>query len=173
MVNLDRWLKENYSGIQIDLKNMPRKLGYSYLVSGIFLQFLVTVLLGALTHFRVDITSHAIWLLVWMYGGPLLRWKWLNDYSMHKEPCLSPAKWVLYGVGRILSLALTVAVYGGIAVICVELLAAICDTTLVLEPQIWFLIALSIAAVFGLVWMVLRFSVKFAGESSMSLELNA
>jgi hypothetical protein len=151
MKDLHTWLEQNYPGIQIDLENMPRSFGVSQLVSGIFLQLLVTVLLGSLTRFRLGTSGHAVWLLIWIYGGPLFRWKWLNDNSMDKVPCLNAGKWVLFGIGRVLSIALAVGVYGGIAVICVELLADICNTVFSLSPQIWILIAVLIAAAFGLI----------------------
>ena len=134
MTDLETWLEDQYPGLYINLNHMPKKLGYSYLISGIFLQLVVTALLAALTRFNLCTPSHACWLLVWIYGGPMLRWKWLNDESIDKEPCLSAFKWVLFGIGGILSLALAVGVYGGIATICVELLGAICNAHVFASP---------------------------------------
>ena len=173
-----KWLDENYKNITIDLSKegrlrkqtvhsyLKKKTGYSYLVSGVFLQFIATTLLGALTKFRLGNRSHAIWFLVWMYGGPMLRWSWLNDNSIDKVPCLSVSKWILFAVGRFLYLAvLLVGVFGGISVICVELLEDVCNKTLSLSTSIWFAVACTISTASLLLYFAITRFEKFACKS--------
>jgi hypothetical protein len=52
---------------------------------------------------------------------------------------------MFFGFAGILSLALVVAVYGGISSICVKLLASICNTKFSFSGAIWLLIAVLIA----------------------------
>jgi hypothetical protein len=161
---LDKWLKDQYPEITVDLHRIPQKTGYSYLISGIFLQLVVTAILGALTKFSLGSRKHAPWFLVWIYGGPMLRWTWLNDESLDKELCLSARKWIFFGFTAILSLALLVAVYGGISSICVELLASICNTTFLFPAYIWLLIAVMIALTFATIGLLVTYFSSFAGD---------
>jgi len=159
-----QWLRVNYPGVEVDLTKLPTRLGWSYLVSGIFLQTLVTVMLGALTHFRVGITSHAAWLLLWMYGGPSLRWTWLM--TMDRDPCPSLLKWCMSLFFFFLSLLVAVGVYGGITVICVELFGAMClIKDLSLAPKVWVLIGWLIAMTIGLAITIVAVSPQILGIS--------
>jgi hypothetical protein len=149
LARLEEWLYDQYPEIGVNLRRMPHKLGYSYFISGLFLLVVITALLGLLTRFHLGEVGQACWFLVWIYGGPLLRWKWFNDQAIQKKPCLSASKWLLFGIWGILTMALMVAVCGGIATISVNLLAAICNTTLEPTVAIWTLIGVSIAVLFA------------------------
>jgi hypothetical protein len=161
---LETWLKDNYPGMNIKIK-FESKLGYSYLISGIFLQLLITAVLGALTKFQLGNPRHSAWILVWIYGGPLLRWKWLINESLDKEPCLSARKWFFYGFTAILSISLRIAVCGGIASICVELLASICNTTFALSIGDWIALAAAIAATFIIIGFGITYFTSFASKA--------
>jgi hypothetical protein len=139
------WLEDNYPNIDISIDRRTR-VGYSRFISGLFLQLLVSVVLG-ITRYKVGIPSHACWLLIWIYGGPSLGWMWLITMSMDKEPCLSPFKWCLYELVWLLAVIIAVGVYGGITVISVELLGAFCEETISLPPQIWIGVGAAIAFV--------------------------
>ena len=162
LVDFKAWLERNYPHLEIKF-NKHKRLGYSYLVSGIFLQLLVTGILGGLTRFKLGTPSHAAWLLIWMYGGPLLRWKWLNDDTMDKGPCRSTLKWIVFGVGPVLLVVVAIGVYGGIAVIIVELLGEICSERFSLSPGIWILIGISIALAFAVVSAPIMYSRNLIG----------
>lgn len=63
MTDLHTWLEDQYPGVYINLNHMPKKLEYSYLISGIFLQLVVTALLAALTQpvlLMADIHANSI-----------------------------------------------------------------------------------------------------------------
>lgn len=164
MNKLEEWLRVEYPDINVNVHRMPHKLGYSYLISGIFLQLVVTSLLGALTKFQLGSRSHAPWFLVWIYGGPMLRWKWLNDESFDKEPCLSARKWIFFGITSILSLALAVAVFGGISSLCVELLGSICNREFTFSAPVWLLIAGLIALAFAVIGFSVTYFSWFASK---------
>lgn len=148
-----RWLDKEYPDVEFQGLD-KRRLGYSRIFSGIFLQVLITAILAGLTRFRFDTRSHAAWLLVWMYGGPMLRYTWLNDHTMHRKPCLNPGKWLLFFIDRMLHVAIIVGVCGGTAVICVELFGNLCNTTFSLAPGTWVLVGFSIAAFFLVTSMI-------------------
>jgi hypothetical protein len=161
---LDFWLKKHYPYVTIDLRaaNMPRDRGRSYGVSSIFLLLVATVLLGALTKFRFSTANHAIWLLVWMYGGPLLRWRWLNNNTIDKKPCLSTFMWGLFGIGRLLSVVLAVGVFGGLAAILTDLFSVICGAQFSLSVPIWMGIGFAITVAYVIVNLSLIRLPRFA-----------
>lgn len=167
MDKLQVWLDEQYPDIKVNLKHMPHQLGSSYLFSGIFLQLVITVFLGALTRFKLGEASYAGWFLLWIYGGPFLRWKWFNDETLHQKPCLSAPTWLFFGISGVLTVAVAAGVCGGIAVICVNLMAAICNTTFTPSAGVWILIGVSIAAVFAIIGFGVTFFSKFAGECTI------
>lgn len=142
--DLKTWLSENYPGIDVDLdykRKMHLMRGWSILASGLFLQVLVTVFLGALTHFRVGMASHAFWTLIWLYGHPALRWTALLERSVFAAICRSRKVWFLFMFTNVFAWAITFGVYGGIAVIGVELLEAVCGQVISLSPGVWVLTA--------------------------------
>ena len=87
------WLKTNYPNIEVDTDDLHGKirkwklwkneLGYAKLWNGLMLIAVLTLVVGVLTHFRVGIPSHACWILLWLYGGPVFRSKWLVNHSVH------------------------------------------------------------------------------------------
>jgi hypothetical protein len=166
---LDSWLQKNYRYVTIDLRSskMPRDRGGSYGVSSIFLLLLATVLLGALTRFRFSTANHAIWLLVWVYGGPLLRWRWLNNNTIDKKPCLSTFKWCFFGVCRLLSVALAVGVFGGLAAIVTELFGVICGMPFSLSTPIWMAIGFAITVAYVIVNLSIIRLPRFACKTSI------
>jgi hypothetical protein len=141
---LKMWLSENYPGIDVDLdykRKMRLMRGWSILASGIFLQVLVTVCLGALTHFKVGMASHAVWTLIWLYGHPALRWTALLERSVFAAICRSRRVWFLFMFTNLFAWVITFGVYGGIAVIGVELLESFCSQMISLSPGVWVLTA--------------------------------
>jgi hypothetical protein len=141
------WLGNNYPGLVIPpINKTPSHVGYAQLASGIFLQILVSGILG-ITHYKVGVPSHACWLVIWIHGGPMLRWLYLFTSSMDKEPCLSPLKVWLFELVWVLTILIGIGVYGGITVISVELLGAFCETTISLPAGIWIGIGVAIAFV--------------------------
>jgi hypothetical protein len=127
---LKTWLAENYPGIDVELdyEKMPLMRGRSILASGLFLQALVTA-------------SHAAWTLIWLYGHPALRWTALIERSVFAAICRSRRVWFLFMFTKLLAWVVTFGVYGGIAVISVELLEAVCGQVISLSPGIWVLTA--------------------------------
>ena len=160
---LKAWLNENYPGVEIPLDDLAKGFAYWPLVSGIFLQVLVTITVGAITRFHLNSRNHAAWILIWMYGSASLRWTSLITNSLNQTPCLLLKKWILFGFGMILEFLLAIGVYGGITVIAVELFAAMCVTPFSLPPGIWILIGLLIAFAFGIVVCVISYSSAILG----------
>ena len=130
------WLKDKYPGVQVERSALCNRLGWSRIVNGVFLKILITITLGTLTRFHVGTRSHAVWLLVWMYGTPALRWTRLMYITMENEPCLSLLKWSLSAVFFFVNIGVAFGVYGGITVISVELLGAMCETDFSLSPSV-------------------------------------
>ena len=155
LAELKIWLIEHYPHMEIQLDKLSAtRLGSSVLVSNAFLQVLVTAILAGLTHgfkYKPENSDRAAWLLVFMYGGSILRWLWFVNDHMDKHPCTSPVVWFLYGIGRLLQIPLAVGVFGGISVMAVELLEIICFTTYSLSPAVWTLTGVCIGLGFGLV----------------------
>jgi hypothetical protein len=108
--DLRAWFEANYPGVEIHPGDWPKTvelikyagLGrnkWEWILNGkwgiaVWLLLVVTGIVGGLTKFKVGKASHASWLLAWLYGGPLFRWKWLFVHSFDKEPCPSLWKWV-------------------------------------------------------------------------------
>lgn len=141
---LKTWLSENYPGIDIDLdykRKMRLMRGWSILLSGVFLQVLVAVCLGALTRFKVGKASHAVWTLIWLYGHPALRWTALFERSVFAAICRSRRVWFFFMFTNLFAWAITFGVYGGITVIGVELLESVCSQVISLSPGVWVLTA--------------------------------
>jgi hypothetical protein len=98
-----------------------------------------------------------VWLLVWIYGGAILRWRWLNETSMEEEPCLLTRTWVLFGLIHIGSALLAVGVYGGLAAIIAEVFGNICHTSFSLHIPIWISIGFLAVAVFVCINLIIIF----------------
>ena len=160
---LKSWLNENYPGVEIPVDDLPKKFAYWPLVSGVFLQVLVTITVGAITRFHLGDRSHAAWILIWIYGSASLRWISLITNSLDQTPCLLLKKWILFGFGIILEFLLAIGVYGGITVIAVELLGEMCGKPFSLPPGVWILIGLLIAFVFAIVACVVFYSSTILG----------
>ena len=142
------WLEVNYPGVEIPLDHMPRQFEWSELVGGLVLQVLVTVILGALTRFHVGNPSHAVWLLIWLYGSASLRWMWLVTKSIYEHPSLALLKWVSFWFSIILEIFVAVGICCGITVALVELFEALCGTNFTLSTGWWILIGTLITAAF-------------------------
>ena len=99
---LKAWLTENYPGVEIPLGDLPQKFSYWSLVSGLFLQMLVTVTVGAITRFHLGDRIHATWILFWLYGSASLRWTSLITNHLDQYPCLLLKTWMLFAIGIIL-----------------------------------------------------------------------
>ena len=145
------WLEDKYVGVEVDPQRLHTKLGRAEWTSSLFLQLLSTAMLGGLTRFRIGIVSHAVWLLLWLYGVPTLRWKWLILDKMETRPCLSLTLRLLNVFFTFTVLCVAIGVYGGITVISVELLGAMCSTVFSLSPGVWILIGWAITSAFGFV----------------------
>lgn len=117
---------------------------------GIFLQLLVTIVLGSLTHFYLGTPSRGAWLLVWMYGGPSLRWWWFAKRFTDTEPTVSLLKQGLRVLSVSSTIVIMVGLFGGITVIAVELFEASCGTPISLSPGVWILVGFLIATASGL-----------------------
>jgi hypothetical protein len=155
------WVEANYPGIKLP-KTMPNRIGMSRSVNGMFMQVLVTIIIGALTRFRIGTPSHAAWLLVWMYGGPVLRLVSLIDDDVP----LSAMKQCFLVVVEILSILVAIGLYGGITVILVELFGAMCNnTTISLSPGFWILIGLLIFLAFIVVGIALSNLSRILGNN--------
>jgi hypothetical protein len=143
------WLLDNYEGVKVDFDKVPRTLVWPRFASGVFLQSLITIMLGTLARFHVGVPSQGAWLLIWMYGAPTLRWTRLLYNSMERKACLSLWKVGLSSGFYLLALGVGIGVYGGITVISVELFGAMCYSQISLSPGIWVLIGFAIAFAFG------------------------
>lgn len=162
------WLRKEYPNVEFEGLD-KRRIGYSYLFSGIFLLVLTTAILAGLTRFRLGTKSHAVWLLIWMYGGPMLRYTWLNDHTIQRRPCLNLGRWLLFFIDRILHVAIAVGVCGGTAVISVELFSDLCSTPFSLAPRIWALVIFSIAAFFVVTSVIVIGTPKFLGTHILTI----
>lgn len=162
---LKAWLTENYPGVEIPLDDLPQTFSYWSLVSGVFLQMLVTVTVGAITRFHLGDRIHAAWILFWIYGSASLRWTSLITTSLNQYPCLLLKTWMLFAVGIILEFFLAIGVLGGITVIVVELFEAMCGTVFSLPAGYWFLIGFFITFVTAIVVLVVFYSSSILGTS--------
>jgi len=158
-----KWLRENYPGVKIPLEDTSAKVGTLKLWNAAVLVAVVSAVLVGLTRFKIGIPSHACWLLLWMYGGPLFRWKWLIVESMEHEPCLSFGKWCAFELCRVLAWPILVGVYGGITVISVELLGEFCKESISLSAGIWILIGGIILLVLLIIGGITSFYSNIAG----------
>jgi hypothetical protein len=177
------WFEENYPGVKVHPGDWPKTIereGFvkqartwsEFFLNGkwglaVWLLLGVTAIVGGLTKFRIVKTSHACWLLVWLYGGPLFRWKWLFVNSFDKKPCPSVLKWFIYELCQLLVWLVAFGVYCGITVICVELFAAYCggpQFVISLPVGDWIAVGVSIAAALLLVGLILMFSKQILGE---------
>lgn len=167
------WMGENYPGIDVDIDyaKMPRIRGRSIMASGLFLQVLVTVCLGGFTHFKIGTPSHAAWALIWLYGHPALRWTALIERSVFAAICRSRRVWFLFMLTKLLAWAVTFGVYGGIAVISVELLESVCHQIISLSPGIWVLVAALIFISYTAALTFIYFLPQMIGETSCLLNL--
>jgi len=164
---LKTWISENYPGIDVDLDyhtKMRLMRGWSILASGLFLQLLITVCLGALTHFKVGTASHAVWTLIWLYGHPALRWTAMIERSVFAAICRSRRIWFLFMFTNLLAWATMCGVYGGIAIIGVELLESVCGQTISLSPGVWVLTATLIFLSYTFALVVTYFLPGIIGE---------
>jgi len=173
VMELNRWLKANYPEIDINTDDLYKKvkswklwkneLGYAKLWNGLMLIAVLTLVIGLLTQFRVGVPSHASWILLWLYGGPVFRSKWLVNHMVHNKPCRSLALWILYEVFRGLGWVIVAVVYCGITLISVELFAEFCGTPISLTPAIWVAIGSIILAVLLLVGLLARYVLHIIG----------
>ena len=160
---LKLWLTNNYPGVEIPVDNLPKKFAYWSLVSGVFLQLLVTVTVGAITRFHLGDRRHAAWILLWIYGSASLRWTSLITNSLNQSPILLLKTWMLFALGIVLEFLLAIGVLGGITVIVVELFAVMCGVTPSLSAGWWILIGFLIAFAFGIVAVVVFYSSSILG----------
>jgi len=162
---LKLWLTDNYPGVEIPVDNLPKKFAYWSLVSGVFLQMLVTVTVGAITRFHLGDRRHAMWILLWIYGSASLRWTSLITNSLNQSPILLLKTWMLFALGIVLEFLLAIGVLGGITVIVVELFAVMCTGTVTssLSAGWWILIGFAIAFAFGIVAVVVYYSSYILG----------
>lgn len=181
--NFRAWFTNNYPGVEIHAGDWPKTVELAgfvkqagrkseWILNGklgiaMWLLLVVTAIVGGLTKMQVGQKSHACWLLVWLYGGPAFRWKWLFVHSFDKEPCRSLWKWCIYELCQLLVWLVAFGVYCGITVICVELFAAFCggpNFTITLGVQYWIAVGISIAAGLLLVGIVIAFSTEILRE---------
>jgi len=172
----NEWLKTNYPNIEVDTDDLHGKmrrwklwkneLGYAKLWNGLMLITVLTLVVGVLTHFRVGIPSHACWILLWLYGGPVFRSKWLVNHSVHNKPCRSFTLWLLYELFRGVGWIILIVVYCGITLISVELFADFCGQQISLSPEIWVAVGAAILAVLVLVGLVARYLLHIIGQIS-------
>jgi hypothetical protein len=161
---LKQWLDINYPNVDIPLDDLTKKFPPWSLVSGLFLQLLVTITVGAITRFHVGVPGHAAWILVWLYGSASLRWTTLITNSVTVTPCLLLKKWLLFAAGVLLEIMLAIGVYGGITFILVELLGSMCNATFSLAAGFWILIGFVIACVFTIAVCVVFYSSTIIGN---------
>lgn len=128
------------------------------------------MLLGALTRFQWNILNNAIWLILWIYGGGLLRWRWLNENSLHEEPCLKVSKWSSYGVIHVASGLLAIGVYGALAAIVGEVFGDICSTSFALYIPVWISIGFGAVFVFVLVNLLIIFLRRLLDKGTESID---
>jgi hypothetical protein len=157
MDKLKEWFADNYRDVGIDVKDEPKTTGYSYRIGFVITLSITTMLLGALTRFQWNILNNAIWLILWIYGGGLLRWRWLNENSLHEEPCRKIRTWLSYGVVHFASGLLAVGVYGALAAIVAEVFGDMCFTSFALYIPVWISIGFGAVAVFVLVNLLIIF----------------
>jgi hypothetical protein len=149
------WLQANYPGIEIPINNQD--FGYSTLRSGIYLQIFITVILGSLTHFHIGVPSRGTWLLVWMYGGPALRWMWFINHRIDNlvSASLSVPGFFLRILSTAFAFAVVFGVCASITVLSVELLESLCGMSISLKPGVWILIGFIICVALLLVGVAL------------------
>jgi len=163
--DLKVWLSENYPGVEIPLDDLPKRFQYWSLVSGVFLQMLVTVTVGAITRFHLHNRVYAAWILLWIYGSAALRWTSIITNSLNQSPCLLLKMWLLFAMGIVLEFFLAIAVLGGITVIVVELFGAMCGLeSLSLSAGYWILVGFSITFVSAIAVLVVFYSSTILGN---------
>ena len=133
------------------------------------LVIIITGIIGGLTKFQVGKPSHACWLLVWLYGGPAFRWKWLVMHSFDGEPCTSFTRWCVTEVCHALSYLIAAGVYIGMTVILVELFGACCggpSMTISLSVPWWIVVGGSIFALSAIIGLGISFQQEILGKSN-------
>jgi hypothetical protein len=171
MREFEEWIEDNYPEIKLPEDYLDVRTGHSKILIGLFLVLVVTGVVGALTHFKVGIPSHACWLLLWLYGGPTFRLKWLINQSVDNKPCLSYGMFLLYWALRVCGLLIVAGVYCGITVISVELLGAFCGETISLSGGTWIGIGAIILVVLVLVGIIVCYYNHIWGTLFLCLRL--
>ena len=180
------WFEENYCGVEIHGDDMPKTTQRQNLLErwfgkqgregkmenfwgGALLVIIITGIIGGLTKFQVGKPSHACWLLVWLYGGPAFRWKWLVMHSFDGEPCTSFTRWCVTEVCHALSYLIAAGVYIGMTVILVELFGAFCggpSMTISLSVPWWIVVGGSIFALSAIIGLGISFQQEILGKSN-------
>lgn len=165
------WLKDNYPGIEVPLDNLPRRFSWSSLFGGLFLQALVTAIVGGLTRFKVGNASHAAWLLFWLYGSAALRWMWLISEMIYKYPSLSVWKWMLFWFTVFMEFLVAVGICCSITVLLVELFEALCGMNFVISPGVWILVMVLITTAFAIATCIVIFLGQILGMNRSVMPL--
>jgi hypothetical protein len=138
------WMEDNYPGLDIEraLKEKPRLAQRADMLWSLGVQLFTTLLLGTLTRFHVGIVSHAVWFLVWMYGGPIvstiINIAHLRGWIIHDNMfCPSLFKWLARMVIYCFSLVVGIFSIGAITVLSVELFGAMCGVFYSLRVSSW------------------------------------
>jgi len=138
------WFKDNY-GEEVeniedeDLYRESRQM--AAFVSTIYCVTGQTLFIGLLTRFRLGIPSHAAWYLIWVYFPPIMRHIMTRVGRIRIS--LRRPFWELQLIlipFKIITIVLGIGWMGGLTVLEVELMEAMCQTTWSLSVRVWILV---------------------------------
>jgi hypothetical protein len=166
------WFKINYPGLNFRSKkgrDVPQRWRYSTVLWSSGVQTITTFLLLALTRFKFGIArhAHALWLCIWLYGGPVyVNIGQLSGWKNHDfVPCRSLFKWFVLYI-PLFGAAVVFFSVGAITVLCVELFGAMCGVYYELPVTSWMVIGVGIFGLCGSIILALRLYGTHASRSS-------
>ena len=128
------WLLRNYPEVSIPFDRTPIRYVRSQWFTILYVQIAVTIVLGALTRFHSDNVSHAVWQLLWVYGGTIITLMKSEAGEYH-----SSIRVGLAGLSAVVLPVMALGGLGGAAVAFTGIYGSICGTTLSTSPWIMIL----------------------------------
>jgi hypothetical protein len=130
----------------------------------LFLATMDTMIIGAVTRFRVGIPSHAAWYLVWVYFG--IGQPMMPPLRRRIQSLLAPRKYATFVALLPLALPFVAALFGGITVLEVELMEAMCQATWSLSAGNWVLVGFLTELAMSVTFLSLIFGLYMLGKAN-------
>jgi hypothetical protein len=138
------WLKDHYGeeieniedeDLYRESKQMAAFVSTIYCVTG------QTLFIGLLTHFRLGIPSHAAWYLIWVYFPSIMRHIMgrMGKIRISVQRPFWKLRLMLIPF-NIITIVMGIGWMGGLTVLEVELMEAMCQTTWSLSVRVWILV---------------------------------